>query len=198
MAGGGPAAASGGSAGHKPCYTCQVRFPDAASLAAHFGSQWHQYNVKRASETLPPVTLAGFERKKASVLAARASAAATARPRKFKCTLTGKVFNSLGQLQTHYASKKVRGVIKKRLAAGSLAEDPLAGVDVSALCVDQLPHCVRTIFLDEEAPTAPAAPSDRAKAAQQLALTSTIHDTCFLDLQPVASLTECVPGLFHA
>lgn len=177
---------------HKPCYTCQVRFPSTEVLTAHFGTQWHQYNVKRASAELLPVTLETFEKRKAAALARKQAEAEAARPRKFKCTLTGKVFGSMGALRSHYTSKKTKTAIKAKVKAGKLAENPLAGVDVSAWTQDQLPHFVTTIFLDEEPAGGQAAEEEAVPDTKftRMAQESTIHDLCFLDLQPVESLTK--------
>ena len=171
------------------CYTCQVRFPSFAMLTDHFCSQWHQYNVKRSAAELAPVSLGLFQRRKAEALAKRAAEEEAARPRKFKCTLTGKVFKSLGRLTTHYASKKVKALIKAKVKSGELAEDPLAGVDLAALSQDQLPHFVTTIFLDEAtAGAGTTEPREAEKYITQLVQDATVHDICFMDLQPVENL----------
>jgi len=188
-----PAAGSGSelsAAEHKPCHTCQVRFQTSEVLLQHFGSQWHQYNVKRAASQLPPVTLTGFERKLAAAIQQREESAVASRPRKFKCMITSKVFNSIGQLQTHYASKKTKAAINKKLQAGKLAEDPLKDFDLSALSFEHIPQCVKVIFLDGEEAPQPIVDSEHAKHMHDISQYSTIHDICFLDLEPVKDLEE--------
>ncbi len=175
---------------HKPCHTCQVRFANSEVLLQHFGSQWHQYNVKRAASQLPPVTLTGFERKLAAAIQQREESALASRPRKFKCLVTGKVFNSIGQLQTHYAAKKTKSAISKQLKAGKLTEDPLKDFDFSALSNSHIPQCVKVIFLDGAEPPQPVIDSEHAKHMHDISQYSTVHDICFLDLQPVKDFEE--------
>ena len=188
-----PAAGSGSdlsAAEHKPCHTCQVRFPSSEVLLQHFGSQWHQYNVKRAASQLPPVTLSGFERKLAAAIQQREESAVAARPRKYKCKITSKVFNSIGQLQTHYASKKTQAVIAKKIKAGKLEPDTFKGFDWSALSPEHIPQCVKVIFLDGEEAPQPVVDSEHAKHMHDISQYATIHDVCFLDLEPVKDLEE--------
>jgi hypothetical protein len=189
-AGSGSELSGGAAEDHKPCHTCQVRFPDSAILLQHFSSQWHQYNVKRAASQLPPVTLTGFERKLEAAMHQREESALASRPRKYKCTITSKVFNSVGRLQTHYAAKKTKAVISKQVQDGKLSEDPLKDFDLSAMSVDHIPQCVKVIFLDGAEVPQPIIDSEYAKTMHDVSQYSTIHDMCFLDLEPVKNLEE--------
>ena len=112
------------------------------------------------------------------------------RPRKFKCKITSKVFNSIGQLQTHYASKKTKAAISTKVKAGKLDQDPLKDFDWSALSADHIPQCVKVIFLDGEEAPMPIVDSEHAKHMHDISQYSTIHDVCFMDLEPVKDLEE--------
>jgi hypothetical protein len=172
------------------CQTCLVAFRTRDVLLQHYDCQWHAYNLKRRTGALPPVTLEAFTRRKEEALQRRRAAAAAARPRIFCCTLTGKRFKALPQLEQHLRSRKFQEKLTAARASGRFegsVSTPLRG--------DSLPPFITTRYLDDDAAAvaeeaARAAMEARMRDFHEKVVKMTIHNTCFLDMTPVANVSE--------
>ena len=90
--------------------TSGTYFSDKDSLAEHYKSDFHKYNLKRKVAGLPPVTKDWFDARKEQL-----STAATVGPvQKFWYDpLTKKKFSSENTYVAHVSSKKYKDLVKK-------------------------------------------------------------------------------------
>lgn len=93
------------------CSTSGTVFSDKESLAEHYKSDFHKYNLKRKVAGLPPVTKEWFEARKAQL----ASSATTVGPvqKVWVDPLTKKKFSSENTYQAHVRSKKYQDLVRK-------------------------------------------------------------------------------------
>ncbi|GBF90614.1 hypothetical protein Rsub_03186 [Raphidocelis subcapitata] len=104
----GPVAAEGRATGFF-CSTSGTYFTDKESLAEHYRSDFHRYNLKRKVAGLPPVTKDWFDARKAQL----ASAAAAPTQRVWYDPLTRRKFMSEPKYREHVASKKYADLVKR-------------------------------------------------------------------------------------
>lgn len=100
------------------CSTSGTYFTDKESLAEHYRSDFHKYNLKRKVAGLPPVTKEWFDARKAQL----ASAAAAPTQRVWYDPLTGKKFMSEAKYREHVSSKKYAELVRR---SGEAAPAPV-------------------------------------------------------------------------
>ncbi|KAI8469242.1 MAG: hypothetical protein J3K34DRAFT_522329 [Monoraphidium minutum] len=118
------------------CSTSGTYFSDKESLAEHYRSDFHRYNLKRKVAGLPPVTKEWFEARKAQL----ASAAAAPTQRVWYDPLTRRKFMSEAKYKEATCSKKYAELVRrsgapapapvvmlKRLDGGDAAAAPGGG-----------------------------------------------------------------------
>lgn len=109
MAAEAPSSAAEGRATGFFCSTSGTVFTDKDSLAEHYRSDFHRYNLKRKVAGLPPVTKEWFEARKAQL----ASAAAAPTQRIWYDPLTRRKFMSEAKYKEHVNSKKYADLVKR-------------------------------------------------------------------------------------
>ena len=105
------------------CSTSGTYFHDKESLAEHYKSDFHRYNLKRKVAGLPPVTKDWFEARKAqltSTAASTTSGAATVRT--WVEPLTKKKFATENTYQAFVRSNKYLELVRK---SGQPAPEPV-------------------------------------------------------------------------
>ncbi|WIA19832.1 hypothetical protein OEZ85_005740 [Tetradesmus obliquus] len=102
------------------CSTSGTYFSDKESLAEHYKSDFHRYNLKRKVAGLPPVTKEWFEARKAQLSTATASTTPNAAI--WFDPLTKKKFQTQNTYQAHVKSKKYQDLVK---ASGEPAPAPI-------------------------------------------------------------------------
>ncbi|KIY97769.1 hypothetical protein MNEG_10192 [Monoraphidium neglectum] len=91
------------------CSTSGTYFSDKESLAEHYRSDFHRYNLKRKVAGLPPVTKEWFEARKAQL----ASAASAPTQRVWYDPLTRRKFMSEAKYREAVGSKKYAELVKR-------------------------------------------------------------------------------------
>eukprot|EP00879_Flechtneria_rotunda_P024228 GHRR01025676.1.p2 GENE.GHRR01025676.1~~GHRR01025676.1.p2 ORF type:complete len:135 (+),score=37.64 GHRR01025676.1:1818-2222(+) len=91
------------------CSTSGTYFLDKESLAEHYKSDFHRYNLKRKVAGLPPVTKEWFEARKAQLT----SATAAPHQKIWYDPLTKKKFHSQNTYQAHVSSKKYQDLVRQ-------------------------------------------------------------------------------------
>ncbi len=105
------------------CSTSGTYFRDKESLAEHYKSDFHRYNLKRKVAGLPPVTKEWFEARKAQLsTAAAGTSAAAPLQRLWIDPLTKKKFSTENTYQAFVRSKKYLDLVRK---SGQLAPEPV-------------------------------------------------------------------------
>eukprot|EP00878_Enallax_costatus_P023421 GHUV01024912.1.p1 GENE.GHUV01024912.1~~GHUV01024912.1.p1 ORF type:complete len:133 (+),score=42.46 GHUV01024912.1:266-664(+) len=91
------------------CSTSGTYFSDKESLAEHYKSDFHRYNLKRKVAGLPPVTKEWFEARKAQLTTATTSP----HQKMWFDPLTKKKFQTQNTYQAHVNSKKYQELVKQ-------------------------------------------------------------------------------------
>jgi hypothetical protein len=103
------------------CQTCNVAV-DLTDAKSHYGSPFHNANVKRRLADLAPLTPASFSRACAAEAASAAARAAAESAVLYICDACHKTFSSEGQFRTHNGSgrhrERVRELLAERAAGG--------------------------------------------------------------------------------
>jgi hypothetical protein len=100
------------------CSTSGTYFVDKESLAEHYKSDFHRYNLKRKVAGLPPVTKEWFDSRKAQL----SSVSTTTVQKIWFDPLTRKKFSTENTYQAHVRSKKYQDLVKK---SGQAAPEPV-------------------------------------------------------------------------
>ena len=117
--------------------TSGTYFSDKDSLAQHYKSDFHKYNLKRKVTGLPPVTKEWFDARKEQL----STTVTTVRPgqKLWYDPLTKKKFSSENTYVAHVNSKKYKDLVKK---TGAEAPAPVVsmrradGPGMHQLCID--------------------------------------------------------------
>eukprot|EP00892_Ulva_mutabilis_P004475 jgi/Ulvmu1/239/UM001_0243.1 len=91
------------------CSTSGTVFTDKESLAEHYKSDLHRYNLKRKVAGLPPVTSEWFEARRSHLSSLQQEAADVV----YICPLTNKKFQSEGTYENHTRTQKFKASLKK-------------------------------------------------------------------------------------
>ncbi|PNH04777.1 Zinc finger protein [Tetrabaena socialis] len=96
------------------CSTSGTYFTDKESLAEHYKSDFHRYNLKRKVADLPPVTKEWFEARKAQLSSTAAGTTAAAGVQQtWIDPLTKKKFNTENTYLVFVRSKKYLELVRK-------------------------------------------------------------------------------------
>lgn len=104
------------------CSTSGSYFQDKESLAEHYKSDFHRYNLKRKVAGLPPVTKEWFDARKQQLAISSSAASATPVTKVWLDPLSKKKFLSESTFATFTRSKKYIELVRK---SGAPAPEPV-------------------------------------------------------------------------
>ncbi|MBW0495542.1 hypothetical protein O181_035257 [Austropuccinia psidii MF-1] len=122
------------------CLSCALAFTTAQTQRAHYTTDLHRYNSKRAVAGLPPVDINTFNEKINEKITIQ-TINQIGNQNTLKCDPCGKLFASEGAQRSHLVSKKHKDIVQRQNKAKSLE---LSDESNPSNCTTQLENSPRT------------------------------------------------------